>query len=514
MQNHSVRRMRYWAFRISSQARVSFFCVLIFGLFSHGMGLLNKLSHQDDIANLFGFGATITSGRWMLHILSWLEELLFGTDNTSLPLYNGLISILCVGAVCMLLVELLKIRSKVYCGLLGCLLVTFPVMTALFSYMFTSHPYMLGLLMMTVSASLICSETSWWLKAFASILGGAAVGVYQAWLPILLAIILIYDIIMVTEKEQTRVFFRQVGIQVISVAGGLMIYFFVNRLFLNKFNVELTSYQGIDRMGIMSLTTFLERCGNAYRFFFCPVRNVSEDMYPGTLYYMYYAMLIVNGLLAVHCIIRSGKESKIRALLLTALFLLIPLACNFIYVMSESAHGLMVYGQIMQVVLLLVQLNELESYSFTGRQTISAATSLMLAMMCMMYARFDNQCYLKDTLQQQEAMSYYTTLITQIKSQQGYRPDMEVCFVNDWSELDPTIYNLDEMEFIHLNLFGHNTTEYIHIAKEFFMRKWCGFEARWYWGEDPNNWPDVQEMPEYPTDGSIQIVNDVLVVKF
>ena len=94
--------------RISPQTRAVFLSVLIFGLFSHGTGLLNKLSHQDDIANLFGFGATVTSGRWMLHILCWLENLLFGTGNASLPLFNGMVSFFCVAGVCALLADLLN----------------------------------------------------------------------------------------------------------------------------------------------------------------------------------------------------------------------------------------------------------------------------------------------------------------------------------------------------------------------------------------------------------------------
>ena len=118
------------------------------------------------------------------------------------------------------------------------------------------------------------------------------------------------------------------------------------------------------------------------------------------------------------------------------------------------------------------------------------------------------------SLQQQAAMSYYTTLITRMKSQKGYRPDLRVAFVGDWTELDPTIYDLEEMDFIRLNLYGHSTTEYIHYYKEVFMRRWCGFEADWYWEGNPEAWPEVQAMPEYPADGSIQIVNDVLVVKF
>ena len=514
MPDLSAHRIADWYKRNGLQARVSLFSALLFGLFCHGMGLFNKLSHQDDIANLFGFGATITSGRWMLHLLSWLEERLFGTGNSSLPLYNGLVSMLCVGMVCVLLVDLLKIRNHLYCALLGCLMIAFPVMTALFSYMFTSHPYMIGLLMMTFCGWLICREVPWWLDVFAVVLGGASIGVYQAFLPILLAIFLIDDIMKMTTEKRIDHFLRRIGIQVVSIAGVLLVYYTANRFFLNWFGLELTSYQGIDRMGMMSVSTFLERCGKAYSVFFHPVRNVAEDMYPGTLYYMYYLMLCANGLLAFRRVKKTGREDRIRAVFLTILYLLVPLGCNFIYVMSEEVHGLMVYGQVMQAVLLIAQLDELESASLRGIQAISLAASLMLTVMCVMYARFDNQCYFKDMFQQQEAMSYYTTVITQIKSQKGYRPDMEVCFVNDWSEIDPTIYDLDEMDFIHLNLYSHNTTEYIHIAKEYFMRKWCGFEPRWYWGDEPADWPEVQAMPEYPTDGSIQIINDVLVVKF
>ena len=500
--------------RPGPQVRIAFLSALIFGLFCHGMGLLNKLSHQDDIANLFGFGATITSGRWMLHVLSWLEGLFFGTGNASLPLYNGLLSILCVSAVCALLTDLLRIRSRVYSALLGGVMIAFPVMAVLFSYMFTSHPYMIGLLMMTLCGWLISKETPWWLKTAGVLLGGASVGVYQAFLPILLSLFLIDDLMELTEEKKPGSILRKIGVQALCTAGVLLVYFAANRFFLNKFGLELSSYQGIDQMGVMSVSTFLERAGRACRLFFLPAENPGADMYPGTLHSLYWLMLAVNGVLAVRRICRAGRESPGKAALLAALYLLIPLGCNFIYVMSEEVHGLMVYGQVMQFVLLIAQLDEFESPAARGKQIASLAASLMLAVTCVMYARFDNQCYLKDTLQQQAAMSYYTTLITRIKSQKGYRPEIRVAFVDDLTEPDPTIYDLEEMDFIRLNLYSHSTTEYIHYYKEVFMQRWCGFEANWYWEENPEEWPEVQAMPEYPADGSIQIIRDVLVVKF
>jgi len=478
------------------------------------MGILNKLSHQDDIANLFGFGATITSGRWMLHILSWLENLIFGTGNASLPLFNGIISILCVGLTCALLIDLLKIRSKVFQVLMSCLMISFPVMAVLFSYMFTSHPYMIGLFMMALCAYLICKETPWWVKVPAIMLGSASIGIYQAFIPVLLAILLIYNIMKLIDEEDLRAFWWRAAIQVACTVGVILVYFVANRFFLNKFGLELSSYQGIDQMGVMSIATFLKRLGRAYLLFFFPAKNTGADMYPGTLQTLYWIMLTANGMLAVCWILKATGSSLLRALLLAALFALVPLACNFIYIMSEDVHGLMVFGQVLQTVLLIAQLDKWESVSTTGKQIIFLAASILLATTSMMYARFDNQCYLKDTLQQQEATSYYTTLITQIKSMPGYQPDTEVAFVNDLTLTDPTIYDLEEMSFIRLNMFGHNTTEYIHYYKEVFMQKWCGFNANWYWGEDLETWPEVQKMPEYPADGSIQIVRNILIVKF
>ena len=290
---HAVRR---WIQRPGAQVWTAFWSTLVFGLFCHGMGLLNKLSHQDDIANLFGFGATITSGRWMLHVLSWLEGLFFGTGNASLPLYNGAISILCVGASCALLVDLLRIRNRVYCALMGSLMVAFPVMAVLFSYMFTSHPYMIGLLMMTLCGWLICKETPWWLKVVGVVLGSASVGVYQAFLPMLPTIFLIDDLMKLKRGKEIGKILRSIGVQALCAAGVLLVYFAVNRLFLHKFGLELSSYQGIDQMESMSVRTLLERTGKAYRLFFFPGENPGADMYPGTLRGMYYLMLAVNGL--------------------------------------------------------------------------------------------------------------------------------------------------------------------------------------------------------------------------
>ena len=147
--------------------------------------------------------------------------------------------------------------------------------------------------------------------------------------------------------------------------------------------------------------------------------------------------------------------------------------------------------------------------------SVAAIAIMVLAVTAVMYARFDNQCYLKDTLHQQEAISYYTTLVTRIKSQPGYRPEMTVYFANTAGANDPTAYNIDELDFIRLNPYWYNSMEYLHeMTRNDFIRVWCGTDFPWNWNLELETLPEVQAMPSYPADGSIRIINDVVVVKF
>ncbi len=505
--------------KIPEQVRYAFFSTLIFGIFAQGMGLFNKLSHHDDVASLFDTGTTISSGRWMLRVFEWLEGLLYGTGNTSLPLFNGVVSLICIGAVAGLLVYMLKIRSRIYSALLGCVMAAFPVVTALFAYMFTSHPYMIGLLAMTLSACLICAKLPWWTKIIAVCMGGAAVGIYQAYLPVFVTVLLLNDIMILAEEGEhfsLKAFWIHVGIQILCAIGVMLVYAAGNRFFLNKYQVELSGYQGIDEMGQMTLATLLDRCATAYREYFNPMPGAFRDMYPGTVRCLYYLMLAAEGALALRLIIRTMKKGAVRGMLLAVLFALMPLGCNMIFVMAENVHGLMVYGQVMQVVLFVWLADRLD-FSFPRFNRIaSCAAACALALLAVMYARFDNQCYLKDMLHQQETISYYTTVITRIKSLPGYRPDMGVLFVNTENAKDPTVYNIDELDFIRLNPYWHNSYEYLHsLTREQFIKVWCGTDFPWAWDPELQFSPEVQAMPSYPADGSIRIVNDrTVVVKF
>ena len=194
---------------------------------------------------------------------------------------------------------------------------------------------------------------------------------------------------------------------------------------------------------------------------------------------------------------------------------LVPLGCNFIFLMSEEIHSLMVYGQVMQAVLLVMLADRTEIPVLHLNRWMHRGAVLLLALCGIMCFRYDNQCYLKVVFQQQEAITWNTTLVTRIESAEGYTDELPVAFVNRESMQDHNLHNMTEFDFLTLSTYDQNIREYLNDwAWESFLARWCGFEPKTAAPETVADWPEVQAMPSYPDDGSILIIRDVVVVKF
>ncbi len=487
----------------------------LFGLITHGMVLFNKLSWHDDIFSLFMTGTAIPLGRWMLYVFAELERWFYGNGYFSLPVVNGVISLLCIGLSAGLIVNHFQIRSRMLSVLLGAVMAVFPVVTSLFGFMFTIHYYMVALLMIMAGSVLICSE-GWWKKAAGMLLGGCAVGVYQAFIPVMLMMVLLDQIMFLVRKdEKTGIWARRLLIQTLCIAGVMAVYFAGNDYFLRTRDLKLDDFLGINEIEGASMGQYPERAGLAYREFFHLTHNTLWDMYPQALYNIYRMMLCLDLMLGICWMIRVWKKSPFRALMLGLMLALVPLGCNFAFVMSEEVHSLMVYGQVMQMVLLVCLVDWPERPLPSLHRVISMVTALLLICGNIMYFRYDNQCYLKVTFQQQEAISWNTTLVTRIESTEGFRDELPVAFVNRENMEDRNLCNLDEFDFLTLGTYDANIREYLNDwAWEQFMARWCGFSPKMVKLEQVQDWPEVQAMPSYPDDGSIQVIRDVVVVKF
>ena len=232
-------------------------------------------------------------------------------------------------------------------------------------------------------------------------------------------------------------------------------------------------------------------------------------------YYVHLVMTFADVITGICLIIQVARKNKRNALLLCLVLILTPLGCNFIYVMSGKVHGLMTFSLVTQAAMFVFLLDRLDLGQKRLHRAVSLLTSCVLCLMIVMYARFDNQCYLKTAFQQQEAISWYTTLVSQIKSVPGYRDNLPVAFLNGESKQDMTLYNIGELDFIQEPPYGDDLTGYLNTyAWRSFMERWCGYGPEY---ADAGIWEgreDVQGMPHYPDDGSIRLIENTIVVNF
>lgn len=511
------RQIEKWkGYRLSPSFLAALIGALAFGLLGQGMGLFNKFSWHDDIFSLFMTGTAIELGRWMLHVMAEAERWFYGNGYFSLPLVNGGISLLCIGLSAGLLTDYFRIRSRVLSALLGGVMAVFPVITSLFGFMYTVHYYMVALLMVTGGSILFCKDGPWWKKGIGILLCGCGIGTYQAWIPFMLMIALMDQIQFLARREEDlRVWFRRLLIRGLCVACVMGVYFAGSELFLRVKNLELDDYLSISQMGTGGLGVYLERVLLCYREFFFPSRSTLWDMYPQALLNVYRLMLCMDLVLGICWMIRVWKRSPARAILLAAAFALVPLGCNFVFVMSDTIHSLMVYSQVMQMVLLVCLADGAEHPFPSLRTAASFGAALLLSLSAVMYIRYDNQCYMKTAFQQQEAISWNTTLVTRIESVEGFSDELPVAFVNRREMKDQNLYNLTELDFLTLGTYDTDIRGYLNDwAWSEFLARWCGFRPKAADPEQVQTWPEVQAMPSYPDDGAIQIIRDVIVVKF
>ncbi len=369
-------RLRRLIFRLwmDSRLRQCLFDTFLLGLAAHAAYFFGGISYHDDVVCTYDVGATHIFGRFTLGLLGKLTRLPFGGSNYSLPWFGGLVSLLFLALSSYLMVCALHITSRLLSFLLCAIVAVFPVLTATFAYGFTAPYYMLAFFLACLSAFFLAGRTSLPSLAAGVILCGLMIGIYQAYLPVLLS----FEVLILLSHEWCKKD-RPFRFWLHALAGtvlGFLLYLLLMKLSLRATGKELYAYRGLDTMGAGAWNfSYPERIAMAYRMFFSPDSfrpyRGSDDylLFMWSMRPVYRLLVLVILLLAVFSLIRmlrgflpkrerlsvregfTGK-ALLPALRMAVLFMLFPLCANFIFVMTDfDVYSLMLYGEVMIFVL-------------------------------------------------------------------------------------------------------------------------------------------------------------------
>ncbi len=505
--------------RIDIRYKYAFVTAFIVGILSQGMGLFNKYSVHDDPMN-YGVGATYTSGRWMLDVLANLERIFYGDGHYSLPTFNGFLAIFLIAISACLIIKIMDIENPLLSSFIAGIMVSFPVITSIFGYMFTLHFYMIALLFSVLGAYCICKSDKCYVWFIGIILMTASVGIYQAFIPVTFTVILFYLISFIHKNDcDDKVIIKKILLSGICCITSMLLYFLVSKMYLSLHNAVLTSYKGIDSMGKSSIVVYLRRAVYTYIEFFVPNIEANYYMYPGNILGVYIIVVLLSIALCILIQRDLYRKNRLRGIIFAILVAFIPLSVNFVFVMAGriEVHSLMVYSQLMPFVFFAWLLENVKIERKLIAKGISIISVILIAYLQLMYLRVDNKCYLQATYAQQEAISYLTTLVSNIKDVDGYKDDYSVVFVNEQKITDKTLQSGDDGSLRNIGYYPYcfDVNGYVNdYAWIDFMKQWTGYSPIVIDAAPFSELDEVKEMPSYPDDGSITIINKTVVVKF
>lgn len=492
-----TREIKVPAAVLRRENRAPFLAALITGLAAHGYAFTNKLLNHDEIESLFGKGATVTSGRWGLELV----KVLF--PDWSMPWIYGLVSILLIAVSTCLMLKILDIRAPLTRLLLPALIVSFPSLTGNFCFMFTSSAYAWSFFLATLSVYLFREgELKRGLLSVPLLV--LALGIYQAYISVAACLFLLVMLGRALDGERSVPEIIRFGVKALAMMLiSIALYYGITQLVFRITGAEFNDYVTENVNGSVSLPRRVRMAYDAFLYIFS-FRDFSLITSEFSRY-----LHIALGLLTVGAIIYLALRGRrpLHAALALCLLGLLPLGicCMFLIMSQESIHTLVMYSFVSVYLLMGMAAERMD------RIRAPRLLALPLAAIVMANVYFANMCYLKQTLQYENARAFYTVLTARVQSTPGFDEGCSLALVGRQENL---LHSFPEME---TELFMGVNPELVNIySRENLIRYYLGLnipfadEAAL---EKLETDPRVLEMAEYPYDGSIRRIDNMLVVR-
>ncbi len=479
------------------ESALPFFASLLFSFAAHMFILVNKIPMDDDICNMFSKGATVVSGRWGLEILRLIMP------DISMPWIYGVMAIVLLSLSVCLIVRLFGIRSKLLQVLVAGVIVTFPAQTGTMVYMFTCAPY--GLSMLLAVGAVYCFNSGNRLRwVISPLLLIFSCSIYQGYFAFAASFCVLLMIKMLLDGEGTA--------GDVFLSGVKMLLFLVLSVGIYAGTVMLASALA----GIPTLDVVNREQGILMRIL------VAYSAYLHTLFSGYFAYvgtaasrvlhIVIIGLSAVVCMIRMRKTADIKKWALLALCLvLFPLGCYCLYMLADNSyiHSLALFPFSSIYILAAVILDGVRPEK---ERLCRWAACICLGGIILGNVYFSNSFYLYGLLQYQSRQSFYTAMLTQVFSAEGFDENTGLAIIGESAALDHDLGQ--HMDFSKFQLPGNSIMNPIH-AKD-FINNYLGCDIPFASEEECaaiSCTDEFGEMSVYPYYGSVKKIGDYVIVR-
>lgn len=498
-----------------------FLLIFVLGCIIHSYRITHMINAADDIFVLMrGYGAGTTSGRWGLDFLGFRVNYKWIVGSFNLSVFDGILTLFFLSLSACIILELFNLQQSRLGKLFAVILVAYPVCSATLLYMFTAAYY--GLSFFLAVLAVWGMKTGKKMYGLFSILCIAfSLGLYQAYFSVIatLCLLLVLDYFL-NKGAEFKTGLRIGFYYVLIMCLGLGVYFAILNNRLQNLGAKLTTYQNIDSMGQIDFEKMPELLMKCYKYFL----QLSTEVYhsintisitrKGIL-----VLFILCAIMELWIIIRQKKWSQ--RIIIALLTVLVPIAVNLIEIMCSGAdiYVLMVYSTVFVFLLPIILWKSIQTENKIGRLMIRLFGFGMAAVFlttALGYSWHANWNYVALDYMNRETESYMTTLVTRIKATDHYRDEYPVMFVGERSFSDQQFIN----PYSAYSEFYFRMHQQENLINAFSWKEaltaYTGFI---FTAPSDQKYKEIcasrvfEEMSCYPDDGSIAVIDGVIVVK-
>lgn len=496
--------------------KYAFCSSVIFTFITHLYFFSSRFANEDDLNYLSNNVRMLSSGRFTTGTLF--------TGELQIPIVKFLCVIIVLAIVSVLICDLFQVKKNRDMVLLSLVLSTFPVFSMAFGYLFMTEVYMMALLFSVLAVYLTVKFKYGIIVS--SFLIAFSLGNYQSYIGVASGLSVLYLIKMILDSADLKDIGKTFVKLLIMGVLGIFLYFLILKIYLNIFDVSLSNYKGADSMGIPPVSEWIRLFIRTYKDFIGYF--LGRTFYKSTIFY-----IVVRLILFFLCFIVLLKRMKVNHYknwyLLLICIILLPLAINVVdfMVYKTTISVLNIY----QFVLIYVACIIIISYKGNEKNKFNSWI-LVFSIVCLVTVGYENfvlinKYYLKIEEFYDYTVSITNRLLTRIEGVEGYNYDMPVMFVG---EIGDNFYNL---------LMNKDPWEDIVITDQGLWGRYIGFEDIYYFEserkiidfikyshgvflksvdylkrEEIKKMEELKNMDAWPSNNSIKIIDNVLVVKF
>lgn len=498
------------------QWKAAFWGCFIIGILTYAYTMTNHFLTYDSMWNMVSDQNMITSGRQFLMYACGISTFF------DLPWVNGVIAIFFLGLTAVVVVEAFGIESRISAALTGGILVTFPAVISTFCFSYTVDGYMIAVFLAALAFLITDRKKKGFLWGI--LLLGISLGIYQGYYSLTILLCILRLLLDILEEKKIKDVLSKIARYLIMGVGAYVFYLITLKIMLKVQGLELSAYQGIDKLDGFSVSELPRGIWMAIRTFFSFLSGKNVLATTTAMTVSVWGLILLAIVIYAYLFVKKQLYKKIWNILIGFVLLAaMPIGATLVCVMSPDAyfHLLMRLPWALFFVFALAlgerfaQRKEIQNLKM--KIAVSVGMVALAAVMVFQFAVTANVVAFNMDKRFEKTNALCIRIIDRLEQMPGYETGMKVAILGggvnqtEYPDTDLTSEYLNGYAGTEGSLVANSTdkfaTFFLHYLNVTIETTTLEEEV------EITQTDEFEKMDCFPNENSIQLIGDVWVIK-